>query len=109
MRPASDRAQAAIIRAAAALVGADHPDSPLQLVVHELISHDWASITLTGARHRLHLSLNGPGAMAAWERLQAELPEREIPIRGQFLADLAVMPDGEGSTGFMVLALAIQD
>jgi hypothetical protein len=109
MRPASDRAQAAIIRAAAALVGADRPDSPLQLVVHELISHDWASITLTGARHRLHLSLIGPGAAAAQEKLQAELPEREIPIHGQFLADLTVTPDGEGGAGFMVIALAIQD
>lgn len=109
MRPASDRAQAAIIRAAAALVGADRHGSPLQLVVHELISHDWASITLTGARHRLHLSLNGPGAAAARQRIQGELPDREIPIHGQFLADLAVTPDGAGGDGFIVIALAIQD
>jgi hypothetical protein len=88
MRPHADRVQAAILRAAAALV-APHG---VQLVIEELRCRDWASLTLIGGRHELDIRLVGPGADAALARLQADLPDADIAITGHILAELLVVP-----------------
>ena len=107
MRPHCDRAQAAILRAVAALAmpfGA-------RVVIEELRARDWASLTLTGMRHELDIRLDGPAAAAALAAVSAQLPHENIHISGQLLAELLVEPgtaDDRG-TALTLLALVIND
>jgi hypothetical protein len=50
----------------------------------------WASVTFTGARHRLELLFDGPEAIEAGELFIAFLPEHEFDIPGQLVADATV-------------------
>ena len=50
----------------------------------------WASVTFTGARHRVELMFDGTEAIEAAERFIAFLPEHEFDILGQLVADAAV-------------------
>ena len=50
----------------------------------------WASVTFTGARHRLELRFEGAEAIEAAERFVAFLPEHEFAILGQLVADATV-------------------
>lgn len=59
----------------------------------EVISHDetpWASITFSGARHRLVLRFAGSEAVSDGENFIAVLPELEFKLRGRLVADAAV-------------------
>jgi hypothetical protein len=47
----------------------------------------WASVTFTGARHRLTMFAVRSSALDAW---LAGLPEAEFRLRGHLVADLAV-------------------
>ena len=51
----------------------------------------WASITFPGARHRLEVLFEGEEAVAAGETFIEALPDHEFDIRGQLVADAAVM------------------
>ncbi|MFA9200066.1 MAG: hypothetical protein ACEQR8_02610 [Cypionkella sp.] len=51
----------------------------------------WASVTFEGARHTLELEFTGAAAVAAGERLIAELPEHEFAIPGELVADASVI------------------
>ena len=51
----------------------------------------WASVTFTGARHRLELRFDGAEAIEAAERFIAFLPEHEFEILGQVVADATVI------------------
>lgn len=51
----------------------------------------WASITFAGARHRVELVFEGAEAVEAGECFIAFLPEHEFAIRGQLVADAAVV------------------
>jgi hypothetical protein len=48
----------------------------------------WASVTFTGARHRLTLALAETAAAETW---LAALPEADLPLLGHLLADLQVL------------------
>jgi hypothetical protein len=50
----------------------------------------WASVTFTGARHRLTLEFAGAEAIDAGEGFIARLPEHEFDIQGQLVADATV-------------------
>jgi hypothetical protein len=107
MRPRCDQAQAAILRAAAAIV------TPFgaRVVIEELRSRDWASLTLTGARHELDVRLDGAGAEAALDALIATLPQAQVTMNGRILAELVVEPgtaDDEG-VALTICALVIDD
>lgn len=107
MRPHCDRAQAAILRSVAALAmpfGA-------RVVIEELRMRDWASLTLTGARHELDIRLDGPAAAAALAVVAARLPHETITIAGQLLAELLVEPGTADDQGvaLTLLALVIND
>lgn len=59
----------------------------------EVVSHDetpWASITFTGARHRLVLRFAGSDAVSDGERFVATLPEHEFHLHGSLVADAAI-------------------
>ena len=50
----------------------------------------WASITFTGARHRLELAFDGAEAVEAGELFITLLPEHEFAIPDQLVADATV-------------------
>ena len=59
-----------------------------------IIQHDeraWASITFSGARHKLQLAFEGDVAVEAGETFVAILPEHEFAIPGQLVADAAIV------------------
>ena len=51
----------------------------------------WASITFSGARHRLDLTFAGAEAMEAGEAFIAVLPDHEFAIPGQLVAEATVV------------------
>lgn len=111
MRPRADAAQAALLRAANAIFTGDGSTvAKPMLVIHELRARDWASITFTGVRHELDVALAGEPAdcAAAFAAIAARLPEVEIALAGQFIADVAVAPGGDPA-GFTITALIVDD
>lgn len=59
----------------------------------EFVSHGetpWASITFSGARHRLVLRFAGSDAVSDGENFVAILPEHEFKLRRELVADAAV-------------------
>ena len=82
MRPQTDRAQAAILRAVAAIAA----PFGARVVIEELRARDWASLTLTGTRHELDVRLDGvvqpprwPRWVNAWPTKPSALPGRSWP------------------------------
>ena len=57
------------------------------ILSHEV--HDWASITFSGARHRLLVRFEAD-AIAAGERFVADLPQHEFAIPKLLIADAGV-------------------
>lgn len=79
----SRNASARLVRAlvdAAARAGA-------RVEISSATTSDWASVTLTGARHRLTLDATPSPALDAW---LATLAECDLPVPGHVLAELAV-------------------
>lgn len=62
-------------------------DAGIALAVTATIATPWASVTFTGARHRLTLRAVASASLDSW---LADLPEAEFRLRGHLVADLAV-------------------
>jgi hypothetical protein len=78
-----------------------------RLVIEELRSRDWASLTLTGARHELDVRLDGVGAHAALALLQEQLPDAAIAMSGRILAELVVEPGTADDHGVALTICAL--
>lgn len=77
-----------------------------------IASRPWASITFAGERHRLVLTLPGPGAEAAAEAFLDGLAEREFALKGHILADIeavAIERDADGQVRLTLEALTVED
>lgn len=63
-------------------------------------SVDWQSLTFIGERHELEIRITGPDARSALSRLTENLPDCDLAIPGQTVADVLVVhphhwnPDG---------------
>ncbi len=91
MRPFKSQLESALLRgiaAAAELDGADR-QKPI-LIIEEIQSHDWASVTFVGARHSFTLRLDGheDGVDEALQALALRLPDWEFRISGHIVADV---------------------
>ena len=69
------------------------------VAIEEPIGRPWASVTFSGARHSLALSLQGTGAGAAADAFLDGLAEREFALRGHILADIVLVGDRRRSHG----------
>lgn len=91
MRPVGNHVHAAILRAIVAEAGLDGMDrkKPI-LVVEQVSSVDWASATFIGARHDFEIRISGnlEAVEDAARRLVTGLPDRDIPIAGQIVAEI---------------------
>jgi hypothetical protein len=96
IRNAIGHAATRILREIEALIriGDDDRQKPI-LIVEDVQSVDWASLTFLGQRHAFDLRIEGEcdAVAAALSRLVDELAEREILISRQFVADIRVIPD----------------
>jgi len=81
--------------------------------VDELSSRGWASVTFSGARHRIAFSLTGAGAGAAADAFLDGVGEAEFDLRGHILADIAVVGEERDGAGDRVQirldALTVED
>lgn len=67
--------------------------------VDELSSRSWASVTFSGARHRIAFSLVGAGAAGAAEAFVDRLDEAEFDLRGHIVADVALLAEDRSPSG----------
>ena len=79
------RAAAGLMRALpAAVLDADH-----RILLTDVRSVDWQSLTFDGERHEMIVKLVGPDALEVARRLVATLPGTEFAIPGHIVADIA--------------------
>lgn len=104
MRPLS--VPVALERALAALFAG--PESAV--TVEEIASRPWSSATFSGARHVLRLRLTGDEAAAAADRGLEGIEDRDFPLPGQILIDiaLAARDDDEGKVRLTLEALTVE-
>ena len=60
---------------------------------------DWASVTFTGGRHRLRVTLDGEGAVGAAADFLEQLPDLDLPIPGHIVADITLVTEERGDNG----------
>jgi hypothetical protein len=81
--------------------------------VEELSSRCWASVTFSGARHRIVFSLAGVDAGATADSFVERLDETDFDLRGHILADVALLDaerDGAGERVKLTIeALTVED
>ena len=82
IRLPAERARDALLRAMEPIA------APFAMIA--ATSEDWASGLFYGARHRLAIRIEGDDQGARAMRLQAELPEIDLPMRRGFVADIQV-------------------
>lgn len=101
------RAAAALLRALIARAGVGN-DRILLIEVH---STDWQSLTFTGEQHRFVLAPAGPDAGEVLDRLTQGLEDAEFALRGHIVADIRAerLANDKGSVEFAIEALTIAD
>lgn len=83
------------------------------LRVEPLAETEWASVTFTGARHRLRVTLDGEGAVGAAADFLGRMPDLDLPIPGHIVADMALIAEERRDSGcyacLEIEALTIRD
>lgn len=107
MKLALSPAAAGLLRALIARLGVDRD----QILLSDLRSTDWQSLTFVGERHEMTLKLAGPHATSLLERLTSGLDEAEFAIPGQIVADIGLRRPAthhdDGSISLLIEALTI--
>lgn len=84
-----------------------------RILLTDIRSTDWQSLTFIGERHQIQLRIPGAGSGAVAERLLAGLADAEFDIPGQIVADIAVRSApsrlADGSVVLDIEALTIED
>ena len=84
-----------------------------RILLTDIRSTDWQSLTFVGERHQLELRITGPDAMAAARRLGDGLEEAEFQIPRQIVADIAVIGElrssQDGSVTVKIEALTVEE
>ena len=85
------KAASAMLRALLARAGEDAD----RILLTDVRSTDWQSLTFVGERHRFRFSIPGPAAVDILDRLDGGLAEAEFEIPGHVVADVAIERLGE--------------
>ena len=101
------RAAAALLRALLARGG----EQRHRILLSEIRSVDWQSLTLAGERHTLQLRVTGLDAEQTVARFIDGIEDAEFDIPGQILADIALVGpprrDADGSVTVELEALTV--
>lgn len=109
MRMAISPAAAALLRALIARACADRD----RILLTEVHSTDWQSLTFTGERHQIALRVTGRNSAEIAERMCDGLDDAEFSIAGLLVADIGLVgsprraPDG--ATELTIEALTVAD
>lgn len=81
--------------------------------IDDLSSRAWASVTFSGARHKIAFSLEGAGAAGAADGFLARMGDDEFDLRGHILADIALAGEERSAAGdhvrIRIEALTVED
>ena len=84
-----------------------------RILLTEIRSVEWQSLTFVGERHSIELRVPGPEAHLLTARLLDGLDEAEFSIPGQIVADIALLGapvrSGDGSLSLSIEALTIAE
>ena len=109
IRMPMSRAASALLRALIARSGAP----PDRILLIDVRSVDWRSLTFSGERHSIELRVSAPHSAAIVERMCAGLEDTEFSIPGIVVADIHVAEapsrSADGSTSLTIEALTIAD
>lgn len=109
MKMKTSRAALALLRGLITRSGLDEN----RILLIEAQSTDWQSLTFTGERHVIRLRVLGPDAEAAVARMTGGLEDAELPMRGQFVADIVVFgtrkAHHDGSRSLTIEALTVAE
>jgi hypothetical protein len=82
-----------------------------RILLIDVRSVDWQSLTFVGERHHFDLRIAPPDSKSVVERLCDGLEVAEFSIPGMFVADITIVGspvrDGDGSTSISIEALTI--
>ena len=103
-RSLSVEANRALVRATLKMLESD-------AVLEETSSRDWASVTFTGARHKMALRIEGPDAGERADRFCNRLDAAEFELRGHVVADIVLAAREEIPEGIRlrIEALTVED
>lgn len=101
MRTLSDDASAGFFRA----IRMKFVNFDAAFTLHELTSRSWASVTFSGARHRIDFSLEGAGAGAAADAFLGGLADEEFDLRGHIVADISLVSEDRSQAGTVRISL----
>jgi hypothetical protein len=102
-------AAAALLRALIARAGLPRD----RILLTDIQSVDWQSLTFSGERHHISLRVTGSDSAAGVQRMRHGLEDAEFSIPGVIVADIAVLGEPEraidGSTMMVIEALTVGD
>jgi hypothetical protein len=82
-----------------------------RILLTDLRSTDWQSLTFIGERHEIELRIPGPDAPEIGSRIASGLDHAEFKIPGQIVADVALIEEplaqDDGSLMLKIEALTI--
>jgi len=84
-----------------------------RILLTDMYSVDWRSLTFNGERHQFELRVTGPDSQLAVERMCDGLEDADFSIPGVIVADIAPAGPPErapgGSTTIIIEALTVAD
>jgi hypothetical protein len=84
-----------------------------RILLTEVHSIDWQSLTFVGERHHFSLRITGPDSDAVIDRMCDGLEDAEFSVPDQIVADIAVLgqpvPASDGSTSLVIEALTVAE
>ena len=84
-----------------------------RILLTDVRSTDWQSLTLIGERHRLELRVTGPDADAAIDRICCGIEDAEFHIPRQIVADINAAGEpiraSDGSICIVIEALTVEE
>lgn len=94
------KAAAAMLRALLARGGQQN-----RILLSQVRSTDWQSLTFTGERHQFQFHIPGSDSGLVHERLVAGLEDAEFAIPGQIVADVCAQPARRATDGSISVAI----
>ena len=98
---AMSRAGSGLLRAILNRAGVDSD----RILLSDIRSRDWQSLTFVGERHSIALRIIGPAADATAQNLLSGIEEAEFVIPGQIVADISAAPPASQPDGSLTLAI----
>lgn len=109
IKMAMSHAAGCLVRALVARAGVERN----RILLTDVESVDWQSLTLAGERHQIALRVTGLDSADAAKRMCAGLDDAEFSIPGLIVADIAVLGsprrEPDGATALMIEALTVRD